>query len=201
MSPGLSALASVGIGTQAAILLFLVAVLVFVVGFYWHVIVPGAIFVALVYLFMPSLGDDSPKISKVEKTQSVKIDDEQTEHKPTTLVEPKSNTSEEVVKIPVTKQTRAYNDFMADCTTIGDYSHKRCDDKWNNRDLPDEVKNTPKNQVEVKQDLVPISKVEEVTIESGNTAKPLDVSNLEYKQRRAQTLQNPNAVIMQATYR
>lgn len=169
MSPGMSALSSIGITQDTLIIMFLVLIGVIVIGLFWHVIVPGAIIVSLVYLFLPTGVATTAKV-KSEKTLEDVI--------------------EEIVvedKVP-----KGYKDFMADCTTLGGYSTKRCEDRWNDRDLPDES---------VKVEQKPASKIEEVVVTSGKEAILLEVDNAEYKQRRAEVMKKPNAVVMQATYR
>jgi hypothetical protein len=64
--------------------------------------------------------------------------------------------------------------FIEDCLEHTDYSKKHCENIWNNREL--------------------------VTEQDGKDAELLDVSNKEYKKRRAAALKKKNAVVLHATY-
>jgi hypothetical protein len=64
--------------------------------------------------------------------------------------------------------------FIEDCLEYTDYSKKHCEKVWNNREL--------------------------ITEQDAKDADLLDVSNKEYKKRRAEALKKKNAVVMRATY-
>jgi hypothetical protein len=107
-------------------------------------------------------------------------------HKPT---EPKeeiisvAKVIQEEVKPPVVDPTKpvepvtAKDDksmFIEDCLEYTDYSKKHCEKIWDNREL--------------------------VTEQDAKDAELLDVSNKEYKKRRAAALKKKNAVVLHATY-
>jgi hypothetical protein len=64
--------------------------------------------------------------------------------------------------------------FIEDCLEYTDYSKKHCEKVWNNREV--------------------------ITESDAKDADLLDVSNKEYKKRRAEALKKKNAVVMRATY-
>lgn len=64
--------------------------------------------------------------------------------------------------------------FIEDCLEFTDYSKKHCEALWSNR--------------------------ETITEQNGQDADLLDVSNKEYKKRRAEALKKKNAVVLHATY-
>lgn len=64
--------------------------------------------------------------------------------------------------------------FIEDCLEYTDYSKKHCEKVWNNREI--------------------------ITEQDAKDADLLDVSNKEYKKRRAEALKKKNAVVMRATY-
>lgn len=178
MSPGMTALASVGINGHAIILLFIVLVAAFAIGALWQAILPGAVVLAMVYLFTPPA---SETVTQQEAKTEV-ITEAKTEVK-----------DSEQDTLPV-KRSSAYNQFMQDCTTVGGYTVKRCDDRWNDRDLPDD-----RIKGEVKE-IKPVSH-EDVAVETGSGVRLLNVSNTEYVKHRAEALKNPNSVVMHTTIR
>ena len=179
MSPAMSALATVGINGHAMILLFIVLVTCFVIGALWQAILPGAVVLAMLYLFTPPASETTTQQeAKTEAAAEVK-----TEVK---------NTDEDTLPV---KRSSAYNEFMQDCTTVGGYTAKRCDNKWNDRDLPDD-----RIKGEVK-DNKPLAQDEKVSVETGSSVRLLDVSNTEYVKHRAEALKNPNSVVMHTTIR
>ena len=64
--------------------------------------------------------------------------------------------------------------FIEDCLQYTDYSKKHCETIWSSR--------------------------ETIIEQDGKDADLLDVSNKEYKKRRAEALKKKNAVVMRATY-
>lgn len=185
MSPGMAALASLGINGNAIILLFIFVLIAFIIGALWKAIVPGAIALAVIYLF-------TPPASEVEKAKTETAVEVKTE----VVTEAKTEVIESGKIIPQDNKTTAYKEFMQDCTTFGGYTTKRCDDKWNNRDLPDDV-----IKGEVKSENKPVVHAEHVPVETGSGVRLLDVSNPEYVKQRNIALKNPNAVVMHATVR
>ena len=64
--------------------------------------------------------------------------------------------------------------FLEDCLEFTDYSKKQCETLWDSR--------------------------EAIVEQDAKDAKLLDVSNKEYKKRRAEALKKHNAVVLHATY-
>ena len=87
-------------------------------------------------------------------------------------VESSSIVSEPVKPIEPVQDESAM--FIEDCLKYTDYSKKHCETIWNNREL--------------------------VTEQDAKDAELLDVSNKEYKKRRAAALKKKNAVVLHATY-
>lgn len=97
----------------------------------------------------------------------------QNEVKPPVVIEPiVPKPVEPVVTAQPEKDDKTM--FIEDCLEYTDYSKKHCEKVWNNR--------------------------ETITEQDGKDADLLDVSNKEYKKRRAEALKKKNAVVMRATY-
>ena len=119
MSPGMSALNSVGITQSIAILLVLAAVAAGVIGLFWHYILPGAIIIGVVSLFLV-LPEDKPK----PVTEIVEIE------------------VEKIVEKPVEKPFDEHEAFVQDCVNVAEYSVRKCEKLWANRmDNEESVRN------------------------------------------------------------
>lgn len=104
MSPAMSALQSVGVTNAILILGVLFAVAAGVIGLFWHYILPGAIIIGVLCLFLPpSTETTSVKTDKVES----------------------------VVKEEVFDERQAY---MKDCMEIAEYSMSKCASLWDHRE-------------------------------------------------------------------
>lgn len=171
MSPGMSALNSIGITQSIAIVLVLATVAAGVIGLFWHYILPGAIIIGVVSLFLV-LPEDKPK----PVTEIVEIEVE----KP---VEKSVETIEETKK-PLDE----HEAFIQDCVNIAEYSVKKCEKLWAHR--MDNEENV-RNGGEI---------IEDVKFKKPKEVKLLQVDNKEYNRKRAEALKKPNAVVYQATY-
>lgn len=67
--------------------------------------------------------------------------------------------------------------FIEDCLALTDYTKKQCVNLWENRE-DDEVAKSDESELQL-----------------------LDVSNVEYKEKRAEALKKPNAVVGHVVYR
>jgi len=105
MSPAMSALQSVGVTNAILILGVLFAVAAGVIGLFWHYILPGAIIIGVLCLFLPPSSDVS----------TAKVD---------TKVET-------VVKEEVFDERQAY---MKDCMEVAQYPMAKCAALWDHRE-------------------------------------------------------------------
>lgn len=155
MSPAMQALQSVGVTNSILILGVIFIAVASVIGMYWHIILPGAMMLAVACLFV------SPDSGKTEVKTPVTISDSD---------------------IKTEKQQ-----FMEDCLGVAEYTMLQCENLWAGRDADAEEKT--------------VTKVKNVSVEQDSELKLLDVDNSEYKKRRADALNKPNAVIGHVTYR
>jgi hypothetical protein len=144
MSPAITALSSVGITHSMMILGVLFVAVAVVLGMYWHIILPGAMLLAVAVLFV------SPDTT-----------------------EPVAKVSTPMVEKVVTEKDQ----YMEDCIEVAEYSKKQCEKLWSNRQAEEE----------------------ELAVDESEL-KLLDVSNKEYKARRAAALKKPDAVVGHVTY-
>ena len=106
MSPAMSALNSVGITQSILVLAVLAAVAAGVIGLFWHYILPGAIIIGVLSLFIV-LPEDKPK----PVTEIVEIE----------------------VEKPVEKSFDEHEAFIQDCVNVAEYSIRKCEKLWANR--------------------------------------------------------------------
>lgn len=96
------------------------------------------------------------------------------------VIEVISESKEVITKTPSVVEISPEDDrkyFMEDCLSLSDYSKKECEEIWINREKDDEFVEEPsKNPV------------------------LLDVTNVEYKKRRAAALKKRGAIVLHATY-
>ena len=83
--------------------------------------------------------------------------------------------------------------YMEDCVVMANYNIRHCQDLWHNRQVDEEQ--LEKMEPEIKE-----SK-KEVDFRPVSEVKLLQVDNKEYKERRAEALKKPNAVVAQYTFR
>jgi len=163
MSPGMSALSSIGITQPILILIVLFAVAAGVIGLYWHIIVPGAIIIGIASLFLV-IPEDKPKpvteIIEVEVPAEKKVEKPFDEHEA----------------------------FVQDCVNIAEYSVKKCEKLWANRQDNEE---NIRNGGDINED---------VAFKKPKDVKLLKVDNKEYNRKRTYALAKKNAVVLQATY-
>lgn len=84
--------------------------------------------------------------------------------------------------------------FMEDCKSLSDKSDI-CEEMWKDREGI-----ILKGAIETVVSAIPDKKVVNEAIMEAKTYKLLDVDNKEYKERRAETLKKPNAVLIQTTF-
>jgi hypothetical protein len=112
MSPAMSALQSVGITNAILILGVLFAVAAGVIGLFWHYILPGAIIIGVLCLFLPpSSGDVTAKFDKTEQVTTT-------------------------VKEEVFDERQAY---MKDCMEVAEYPMAKCAALWEHREESEPV--------------------------------------------------------------
>lgn len=156
MSPAMSALQSVGVTNAILILGVLFAVAAGVIGLFWHYILPGAIIIGVLCLFLPPSADKT-----TEAKAPVQV--------------------ETVVKQETFDERQAY---MKDCMEVSEYPMAKCAALWDHR--------------EESEPVVTKTKVDKVDT---SELQLIDVDNTEYKARRAEALQKPNAVVGHVTFR
>ena len=163
MSPAMTAFHSVGITQSVLILGVLFIAAAVVIGMYWRIILPGAMFLAVATLF---IGTSEPTVetAKVEK--------------PVEVVASKVENS-----APPKVEFDEHEAYIKDCMEIAEYSKKKCENLWTHRE--DEEPKVAKK---------PLDTIDESEL------KLLDVSNKEYKARRAAALKKPGAVVGHVTY-
>lgn len=122
MSPAMTALTSVGITHNMVILGILFIIVATVIGLYWHIILPGAIGVAVVCLFVGG----EPAQDQVK------------------VVKPAEVTAE--VK-PEVKEFDEHEAYMQDCVEVAQYSKKKCESLWAHRE-DDEKEEPSENTVQ-----------------------------------------------------
>lgn len=118
MSPAMSALSSIGITHNLIVIGILFIVVAAVIGMYWHIILPGTLFLAVAILFV------DPQPQPVQE-----------QAKAVTPVEVK----------PEVKEFDEYEAYMQDCTEVAEYSKSKCEKLWaqrGNDEVEDEVENT-----------------------------------------------------------
>lgn len=115
MSPGMSALNSIGITQSVMILIVLATVAAGVIGLFWHYILPGAIIIGVAALFIV-LPEDIPK--------------------------PIIEILEIEVQKPTEKPFDEHEAFIQDCVNVAEYSMKKCENLWSKRmDNEENVRN------------------------------------------------------------
>ena len=108
MSPAMSALQSVGVTNAILILGVLFAVAAGVIGLFWHYILPGAIIIGVLCLFLPPSSDNATaKVDVPTKVESA------------------------VVKEEPFDERQAY---MKDCMEIAQYPMAKCAALWEHRE-------------------------------------------------------------------
>ena len=104
MSPAMSALQSVGVTNAILILGVLFAVAAGVIGLFWHYILPGAIIIGVLCLFLPPSEVGNSVAAKVENT----------------------------VPAPEVFDERAA--YMKDCMEVAEYPMAKCASLWAHRE-------------------------------------------------------------------
>jgi hypothetical protein len=89
-----------------------------------------------------------------------------------------------VPDVPKVQEFDERQAYIKDCIEVAEYSMFQCQKLWNER-VAEEGK------LEANQDVI---------FKPASKAQLLNVSNREYKQRRAEAMMKPNAVVSQMTY-
>lgn len=152
-----------------------VAILGTLLVLYWKYILAGiGMLFCVVVLANHKPTEPKEEIISVAKVSTVETTETVTQIKPIEPVRPiePPKPVEPVVTAQPEKDEKAM--FLEDCLEHTDYSRKHCEKIWSNR--------------------------ETVTEQDAKDAELLDVSNKEYKKRRAAALKKKNAVVLHATY-
>jgi hypothetical protein len=125
MSPAMSALQSVGVTNAILILGVLFAVAAGVIGLFWHYILPGAIIIGVLCLFLPpSSGDNTVKVDKTEQVTVVGKDEVMDERQ----------------------------EYMKDCMEVAQYPMTKCAALWEHREESEPVvTNTKVDKVDTSE--------------------------------------------------